>query len=142
MLKNPALNRDLAGAIVGTFQIEPGTRRTEHYECAAWFREHEFKPGLYEVRLAVRLLSEVVDMDPYTVEECARDCTLVVTAPTVIVDAYLGTLFGGVAVGKDQTGPREIGRESSHRLVLAHGWTLSQLEIEAAGVIGLTLFRP
>lgn len=128
------LHRDMHKAVVGTILIEPGRRETEHFEYAAWYREHEFKPGLYPVTLHIRRT-----WNSDTKQDCAEDCTLVADdVPTTIVAAYLGTHFGGVSIGPDKAGPREIGRASSKHLRLAYGYKLEDLEARLDTIPGFT----
>jgi len=81
--------------VLGSLKVLEGAIEREHFECAAWFRDHKLDPGEYPIcefksRYGGSYHGAYV--------------------PSVVVDAFLGSLFGGVHYGPDRSGPREIGR--------------------------------
>ena len=92
--------------VVGHIHLIRDLHEDDTFECAAWYRTHELPAGTYPVTLIEY---------PYGGWKL-----ILADVPTVITAAYFGTLFGGVAVGKDQTGPREIGRQSTHTFCLMY----------------------
>lgn len=82
------------GKLIGEIVVKEGATYTQTFETAAWFRKYALIPGTYPV---------------YRFER-DRDVMFLANVPGTCTDAYLGTLWGGVAVGKDTSGPREIGK--------------------------------
>lgn len=119
------LTREHHGRVVGHVTIPPGVVKREHYECAAWFRDHALTPGTYPVTLRIDKLHT---WNGERTIELAQDCYLTaLDVPSTIVAAYLGSLFGGVPIGPDRTGPREIGRESTTHHRVGFAYTLEEL---------------
>ena len=106
------------GQIVGFITIKPGTIEHESFEFAAWFRDHELRPGVYPV---------VLDFDEQWVgyrPECTPyRCNFRLSArvPSVIKDACLVSSFGGMQYGPDSAGQREIGTESEYHVRVGYG---------------------
>jgi hypothetical protein len=92
--------------LVGRLRLTAPFVRRELYECAAWFRDHQLQPGLYPV-----IAARIRGIGPKN-----GDMQLACRVPTTIVAAYFGTLWGGVAIGPDQSGPREVGKASEYVL--------------------------
>lgn len=119
------LTREHHGRVVGHITLGQGLVKRQLFECAAWYRDHEFTPGTYPVTLNISKLHTWNGERTILFE---RDCYLTaLDVPTTIVAAYLGTLFGGVAVGPDRTGPREIGQPSSYHWHVGFAYTLDEL---------------
>lgn len=119
------LTREDHGRVVGHITIPAGVIKRELYECAAWYRDHALTPGTYPVTLNIR------SRGTWTGErwiEFERDCYLTaLDVPSTIVGAYLGSLFGGVPIGPDRTGPREIGQPSTCHHRVGFAYTLEEL---------------
>ena len=97
-------NAILAGKLHVT--EKPFTLR-ESYETAAWYRDHLVTPGDYLVWAKSNGHGQLMF--------CAE-------VDTKITAAYLGSMYGGVAVGPDATGPREIGKLCKYRIVSGASW--------------------
>lgn len=119
------LTREHHGRVVGHITIPPGVIKRELYECAAWFRDHALTPGTYPVVLNIRHLNT---FNGERTVEVGWDCYLTaLNVPSTIVAAYLGSLFGGVPIGPDRTGPREIGQPSACHHRVGYAYTLEEL---------------
>lgn len=73
--------------------VEPRTF-TKTYETAAWYRNIECQPQEHIITAAWGLGSWYWGY----------------SMSGVVTSAYLGAMFGGVPVGADQSGPREVGK--------------------------------
>lgn len=89
---------------IGTLTIGANVTEQEHYEFAAWFRNHELQPGTYPVWASKQ-------------DHCAY-----AQIPSTITSAYLGSQFGGVAYGQDTAGKAEIGKSTNYHLSLWRGF--------------------
>jgi hypothetical protein len=88
--------------------------KRETYEFAAWFRDHELKPGTYPVKY------ETYNGYPYHY--------LRVEVPSTIKNACLVSCFGGVQYGPDTAGQREIGKDSTYTMGKSLGYKLSAVD--------------
>lgn len=98
------------GTVVGQVIVREPKVVRETYEVAAWFRDHTLKPGVYDV------VYKKYNGYPHYV--------LTAEVNTVITDACLVALFGGVQYGPDSAGQREIGKESTYSLTEFLGYSL------------------
>jgi hypothetical protein len=88
--------------VVGTLTVQEVTLR-QHYETAAWFRDHKVKPGEYPVFAKPN--------------GSYNQLMYGVVLDTVITAACFQSLFGGVGYGEDKAGQREVGKESTYTIV-------------------------
>lgn len=82
--------------LAGTLRVKAAFMIRETYEVAAWFRDHAVYPGEYPV---------------YAKPNEQGQLTHYVSLHTVITDACLQSLFGGIGYGADNAGEREIGKQ-------------------------------
>lgn len=82
---------------IGALDVSTAFTHLQQYETAAWYTEHEAQVGTYPV---------------YYVINGGR-AGLIVTLSTKIKSCYLGTLYGGVSVGKDTYGQSRVGKSDS-----------------------------
>jgi len=109
------------GTVVGHVDIPPGTTYRELFEFAAWYRNHEYVPGRYPVKL--------VSLDRY------GECQLVaVDVPTKITAANFRSHFGGVGYGEDTAGRSEIGNDDSAHYVVGHGYDRTAMTVHRSFV--------
>jgi hypothetical protein len=109
------------GDVIGHLTIGEGVKETEHYEFAAWYRDHALTPGVYPVVIVDVGYESYFDEAKIPRDDPRRySYTAIAVIPSVITGANLGTYFGGVPVGKDTAGEREIGRASEFRM--ASSW--------------------
>lgn len=129
-MSQPKFTPDQVGSVVGTITITAVVTEDEHYECAAWYRRHEFVPGTYEITLVEKSRSSPVSSDPRVPWQKYVDHYQLVAkdVPTKIVEAYFGTLYGGVAIGTDRAGPREVGKDATRNLNLGFSYKLETLD--------------
>lgn len=88
--------------LVGKLLVAESVTMRESYETAAWFRDHKVFPGEYAV---------------YAKPNGHGQLFYAAVLSTQITDAYLGSMYGGVAIGQDTASPKEIGRASSYTVV-------------------------
>lgn len=86
--------------------VEEPSEHDQSYETAAWYRRHQLKPGSYPVIVGYA----------YSQNNCERH--LRVKVDSTITAAYLGTLYGGVAIGTDTAGAAEVGKDDSYVLTV------------------------
>ncbi len=94
------------GKIVGTLVVTHETKPIdEHFETAAWYRRWQPDAGEYPV-----------------MKHKAGDGSWVLTSrvPCKCTDAYLGTLYGGVQVGRDTYSATMIGKIDTLPVLLGH----------------------
>ena len=82
---------------IGTLTVTSPFTQMQSYETAAWYTEHEVQVGTYPV---------------YYVISDGR-AGVVVTLKTKVKSCYLGTLYGGVSVGKDTYGQSCVGKSDT-----------------------------
>lgn len=106
------------GRVVGHLTVgEDHKPLEETFETAAWYRMHKPTPGVYPITL------ERYAHGGFSLN--ARDVPCTVTA------AYLGTLWGGVAIGADTTGPREIGKATTRTIPCGFKYKLDEVRLPA-----------
>lgn len=119
------LNREHHKQVVGYLTIPAGIVKRESFECAAWYRDHALVPGVYPVTLNI---SKLWDWNGERTVLFERDCYLTaLDVPSTVVAAYLGTLWGGMPIGPDKAGPREVGTASTCHEHVSFGYTLEEL---------------
>lgn len=104
------------GQVVGYVEVRPGQRQSQSFETAAWFVEHEFEPGRYPVTLL---------RAPY-----GGYLLVALHVPTRVVNAFLGTLFGGVLIGADHAGQSRIGQVEKRTLAVSYAMELRFLRTD------------
>ena len=90
---------------VGTVTVAKPFLVRQSFETAAWFRDHLVTPGEYTVYAKP---SDNSQLD-YSVK-----LDYAVKLDTVINDACLVSLYGGVAYGEDSASKREIGKADTY----------------------------
>lgn len=110
----PAMLEGRHGEIVGHIVVTEPVVKRESFEVAAWFRDHELKPGTYPVKY------ETYNGYPHHF--------LRVEVPSTIKKACLISLFGGVGYGPDTAGQRAIGQESTYTMGKRLGYSLSEVD--------------
>lgn len=89
------------GTLLGHVTVDDTATYRQTMEVAAWFRDHKAVPGTYPVYSG--------GLGQYGVPIYYAEI------PSIITDACLVSLFGGVRYGNDDAGQREIGTSSSWR---------------------------
>ena len=106
------------GRVVGHLTVgadHPAIEET--FETAAWYRMHKPAPGVYPITLTRYAHGG------FTLLAC--------DVPCIVTDAYLGTLWGGVAIGADKAGPREIGKATTRAIHCGFKYKLDELRLPA-----------
>jgi hypothetical protein len=92
---------------VGVLVVTQPFKVMEHFEFAAWYREHEVQPGRYPIIVGSYLSWE-------------KECRATAKVKTKVTAACLQSHFGGVGYGQDTAGKREVGREYEHTIGVAY----------------------
>jgi hypothetical protein len=82
---------------IGVLKVTVPFTQMQNYETAAWYTEHEIQPGTYPVYYSAS----------------GGRAGLLVKLNTKVKSCYLGTLYGGVAVGKDTYGQSRVGKSDT-----------------------------
>lgn len=83
--------------IIGAVRVnKPFTFHDNHYECAAWYEDHQATNGVHPIRL------ERSYHDP-------QQLLLTAEIKAQVVDDYFAGLFGGVPISKEPYTPKHIG---------------------------------